>query len=83
MDLIRRIDYDKNTRQPIAIAFMNELSPNCTKHQELEFVLQVSQTKVLILMNIMINYLFIIYSINLIFTIIIDISKKIFMILVI
>ena len=47
MELIRRTDYDTNKRQPIAIAFMNELSPEFNRMQDLEFVLQVSQTKVL------------------------------------
>lgn len=47
MDLIRRTDYNIEKRQPIAIAFMNELSPEFNRMQGLEFVLEVAKTKVL------------------------------------
>jgi hypothetical protein len=47
MELIQRMDYNTNKRQPTAIAFMNELSPEFNRMQDLEFVLQVSQSKVL------------------------------------
>ena len=47
MDLIRRTEYNTEKRQPIAIAFMSELSPEYSKMRDLEFALQVSKTKVL------------------------------------
>lgn len=64
MDLIRRTEYDTNKQQPIAIAFMNELSPEFNKMQDLEFVLQVSQTKVLDF-NICIFVMFLLHIFNL------------------
>lgn len=47
MDLIRRTDYNTDKRQPIAIAFMNELSRDFNSIQDTNFLRQVVQAKVL------------------------------------
>jgi hypothetical protein len=46
MDLIRRTDYNTDKSQPIAIAFMNELSRDFNSIQDIEFLRQVVQAKV-------------------------------------